>query len=323
MSRRFCARCSKPANHSDQEGGFPWWRCRPWAQRYVGEMTRPPVSTIADQLFYSTVQIEARTAVGVSTGTGFLLQYAAGRAVVPVLVTNKHVLAGATTVSFTLAGLANGEPMMTGTRLTMTDFSAAQWTGHVDPQVDVATMAFGGVLQQMIRDGAPAFYRAFGSELLLTSEQADGLDSIEGVTFVGYPNGLFDRASMLPIARRGQTATPIFNNYEGLPAFLIDASVFPGSSGSPVLIFDRGMYTTRDGNMHVASRIHVAGVIAAVHTRRVHGQVQIVSSATAVFDDMIDLGIVYKASAIQACVDLMFETLGVDLANAPSADDLA
>ncbi len=287
-------------------------------------MTRPPVVTLADQMFYSTVHIESVAPTGTSTGTGFLVLYSkADGTSIPVLVTNKHVLQGARSVSFTLAGAKEGEPMPTGTRITIVDFGDESWFGHSDPRVDVATMPFAHVLQKMSDSGAPAFYRAFGSDLLLTRDQADQLDSIEGVTFIGYPNGLFDTASMLPIARRGQTATPIFNDYEGLPAFLIDASVFPGSSGSPVMIFDRGSFTTRDGTTHIGSRLYLAGVIAAVHTRRVHGEVQFASSAVASFDDMIDLGIVYKVSAIQECVDAMLAKFGIILTGAPAADALA
>lgn len=287
-------------------------------------MTRPPVSTIADQIFYSTVHIESVVSTGTSTATGFLVLYSQkDGSNIPVLVTNKHVLEGASAISFTLAGSKDGQPMTTGTRITVVDFVDQAWFGHDDPRVDVATMPFAQILQQMSDDGAPAFYRAFGNNLLLTRDQADELDSIEGVTFVGYPNGLFDKASMLPIARRGQTATPVFNDYEGLPAFLIDASVFPGSSGSPVVIFDRGSFTTRDGTTHIGSRLYLAGVIAAVHTRRVHGEVRFTSSGAASFEDMIDLGIVYKASAIQECVDGMLAQFGINLWDAPNADALA
>jgi len=287
-------------------------------------MTRPPVSTIADQIFYSTVHIESALPAGTSTGTGFLVLYAqADGSSIPVLVTNKHVLEGASAVSFTLVGANGDQAMTTGTRITVADFDERVWFRHPDPRVDVATMPFAQILKQMADDGAPAFYRAFPSDLLLTNEQAESLDSIEGVTFVGYPNGLFDKASMLPIARRGQTATPIFNDYEGLPAFLIDASVFPGSSGSPVLIFDRGSFTTRDGTTHIGSRFYLAGIIAAVHTRKVHGQVEFTSAGVASFDDLIDLGIVYKASAIQECVDGMLSRFGISVRDAPTVSELA
>ena len=41
----------------------------------------------------------------------------------------------------------------------------------------------------------------------------------------------------MPILRRGTTATPIALNFEGRPEFLIDAAVYPGSSGSPVFVY--------------------------------------------------------------------------------------
>lgn len=295
----------------------------PRSRRYLGDMARPPVSTVADQIFYSTVHINATTPAGMSTGTGFLVQYDIAGGQAPILITNKHVLAGATSVDFTMPRSLNGEPVSAGTRMTANEFSDAVWHGHPQPEVDIAVMKFAPVLEAMAALGAPPFYRAFGDELLLTSADADQLDSIESVTFVGYPSGLFDRASMLPIARRGQTATPIFNDYNQLPAFLIDASVFPGSSGSPVLILDRGIYSTRDGVTQVGNRVMLAGVVAAVHTRTVMGEIRITSNAYATFDDMIDLGIVFKSSAIQETVDILFAAEGITSPSAPDPEVLA
>jgi V8-like Glu-specific endopeptidase len=278
-------------------------------------MVRPPVETIADQLFFTTVFIEAFTATGRSTGTGFIINYPAENGqVMPVLITNKHVFAGAGQVAFTLpAAEETDRPANRGTRMLITDFDAQNWVGHPDSGVDIGAMFFAIVLNAMEANGAAPFYRGFSPEHLVTQGTANSLDAIEQVTMIGYPNGLFDQSSMLPIARRGQTATPVFNDYNNLPAFLIDASVFPGSSGSPVVLYDRGSFTTRDGSTHLGSRMALLGVVAAVHTRRVNGVVQMVSSGIATFDDMIDLGIVFKASAIQETVFSLYEANGLPL----------
>ncbi|MBF4994410.1 trypsin-like peptidase domain-containing protein [Arthrobacter gandavensis] len=276
---------------------------------------RPPVESIADQLFYTTVFIEAFTSVGRSTGTGFIINYPVHEGQFrPVLVTNKHVLEGAEEVAFTMPAADNAaQPASRGTRLSMTGFNTQSWVGHPDAGVDIGTMFFADVLTAMTNNGAAPFYRGFLPDQLATQDTANSLDAIEQVTVIGYPNGLFDQSSMLPIARRGQTATPIFNDYNNLPAFLIDASVFPGSSGSPVVLYDRGSYTTRDGSFHAGSRMALLGIVAAVHTRKVNGLVQMVSTGIATFDDMIDLGIVFKASAIQETVFALYEAAQIPL----------
>lgn len=281
-------------------------------------MPRPSVETIADQLFYTTVFIESFTLTSRSTGTGFIINYPAGNGQIrPVLITNKHVIQGAVEVAFTMpAAEKTGEPARRGTRMTIRNFDTNNWVGHPDSGVDIGVMFFSPVLDAMSNNNAPAFYRGFDPQLLVTQDFANSLDAIEDVTMIGYPNGLFDRSSMLPIARRGQTATPIFNDYNDLPAFLIDASVFPGSSGSPVVLYDRGTFTTRDGTTHVGSRMAVLGIVAAVHTRQVNGVVQMLNAGIATFDDMIDLGIVFKASAVQETVFTMFEANNIPLNSA-------
>lgn len=279
--------------------------------------------TPAEQLFFTTVYLAGKDAAdGTWTGTGFIVNYATDEEkLVPILVTNKHVLAGAVELSVRLVRSGpDGNPVLGATETVVGGFNPEAWLGHPDPSVDVAVLPLGPIVYQMEKEGRPAFYRAFSTEQMLTEAQALELDAIEQVTFVGYPNGLFDTESFLPIARRGQTATPLQNNYRGAPAFLIDASVFGGSSGSPVFIFDRGVFSDRRGNTTVGSRFHLLGVLAAVHIRQASGSVHdLPAKQIAVFDEPIDLGIVFKSSAIHLCVEELFKQLGLTMASKPKA----
>lgn len=69
------------------------------------------------------------------------------------------------------------------------------------------------------------------------------------VTFIGYPNGLYEFTSLLPIVRQGYAATAMHIDHGGKPTFLIDAFVFPGSSGSPVFLVPRPSAPDKFGNI--------------------------------------------------------------------------
>ena len=56
------------------------------------------------------------------------------------------------------------------------------------------------------------------------------------VLFVGFPNGLYDMKNNLPLVRRGSLASLPNLDFDGRGELVIDAQVFPGSSGSPVFI---------------------------------------------------------------------------------------
>ena len=247
-----------------------------------------------------------------SAGTGFIysVELESGGSAL-FLVTNKHVLEGGTDglKATLLQRTADGRPAYgTAASLELGGVVEAS-TPHPDPKVDVVVSPFGQAFDALTTLGQPPFYRALPSPTALTREKARGLDALEEVIFVGYPNNLFDHANLTPIMRRGSTATPIALDYNGEPAFLIDAAVFPGSSGSPVFIFDRGMYATREGPTQVGSRLILLGVLAAVHVREVAAEL-VQTHVGAVFQDPLNLGIVYKAETIDACVDAALAKAG-------------
>ena len=136
-----------------------------------------------------------------------------------------------------------------------------------------------------------------------SQKQLDELDALEEITFVGYPNGIYDSKNLLPIIRKGTTATPPQIDYEGKPMFLVDASVFPGSSGSPVLICNTGGFATKNG-FAVGTRVMLLGLISSVLVQKEDNTLQFISIPTTTTipivrtTQMIDLGVVFKASTI-------------------------
>lgn len=277
--------------------------------------------TIAEQLFFVTVRIESYAADAATVGTGFVYAVETERGTAHFLVTNKHVLHGASRLRVRMVRGDQDLPLLgQATEITLEGVTVGSWVGHDDPAIDVAVLPLAPVIQAMIDRSAPPFFRSLSPEHFPTDDLLDQLDAIEQVTFVGYPNGLYDTANFLPIARRGSTATPVEVDYQGRPAFLIDASVFPGSSGSPVLLLDRGMYQTRDGGTVVGGRFACLGIVAAVHIRRLDGTVVDLTTALGVqFDEPIDLGIVYKAKTIDETVDRLLENVGVLRTSTPSS----
>ena len=115
------------------------------------------------------------------------------------------------------------------------------WCFHPETDVDVCVLAFGICANSLtLRDGESLDYGCFPTIIAPNTDTTPDIGLIEDVLFVGYPNGMFDKANNLPVARRGITATPATVDYGGRPVFLIDASVFPGSSGSPVFLYNVG-----------------------------------------------------------------------------------
>lgn len=262
------------------------------------------VKTVIEQLLFVTVRITTLTTDGhAGSGTGFILaedQPDGGTAL--LLVTNKHVVEGAALVTMHfLAASPDGTPNL-GNELQVSA-QADAFVGHPDPDIDITMIGIGGALEQLAVSGRPPFFRSVATSMCATAEELNRFEPIEPVMFIGYPNGLYDSTSFLPIVRQGYAATALNVDYEGKPTFLIDASVFPGSSGSPVFLVPRPSTPDKFGNITIGGPVRpplLLGIIAAVHQRQVPILQTQAGAGIPFIYDLIDLGIVYKANEIHS-----------------------
>lgn len=160
------------------------------------------------------------------------------------------------------------------------------------------------VLNQATDLGHRPFYIAFEAGSTITQAELRDLSALEDIVMIGYPNGIWDSVNNMPVIRRGITATHPKLDYEGRPEFMIDAACFPGSSGSPVVLYNAGTYATRD-EIHLGSRVKLLGVLYAGPQHTAAGELQVVTVPTqqklVAFSRIPNnLGLVIKATKLEA-----------------------
>lgn len=229
-----------------------------------------------DDRFFCTVRLEGDS----TRATGFLVEVAdtAGTGVI-FLATARHAFES--TESLTLRLLAadeDGAPDLGRQHRIAIDNIDSRWTAHPDDGIDLAVLALDDILAEV---HAPTYLRPISTDRFHSASSLASLPSITTVTFFGYPSGISDPKHTTPLARRGYSATPPVLDYAGGPQFLIDASVFPGSSGSPV--FSESAEPDFLGVVVQAK----AGPAPSAPGADEEGQLE-----------MLDLGVVYKAPAL-------------------------
>jgi hypothetical protein len=240
-------------------------------------------------------------------GTGFFFSYrlADGRDV-PVIITNRHVIEGNTEGDFYLTEANDDGTPKVGTFTSVhvaSNFEQA-WIFHCDPTVDLCVMPIGPLLNEAKAQGKTFFRRCLGKDLIATSETMSELSALEEVVMIGYPIGIWDSSNNMPVFRKGVAATRPDLDYEGRKEFMIDVACFPGSSGSPVLLYNVGGYTMKNGVTKLgATRIKLLGVLRAIPVYSVKGNIEVIPVPTRLEPIPVskiptNLGFVIKAERI-------------------------
>ncbi|MFP3356836.1 serine protease [Planococcus sp. SIMBA_143] len=271
--------------------------------------------TIWDDVLHSTIRIEASFPNGVNgTGTGFFYRYNVHGREIPVIITNNHVVDGAMKLNFKFTiEDEHGNPVLTNHFNWEVKSVKVFVIRHPKDDVDLCIIPFAHALQEAETQGLKLFYRVIDKSDIPNQQQLiENIATIEEITMVGYPNGLWDSINNLPILRRGITATPPHVNYAGKEEFVIDAACFPGSSGSPIFLIDNGSFTDRNGNVTVGqTRVFLLGILYAGPQIVTTGEVRVVDIPTvnrpiAETRMMMNLGYVIKSNKLNDFEPIVF-----------------
>jgi V8-like Glu-specific endopeptidase len=264
----------------------------------------PQNLTPADQLTYSTVKITCHYTNGtIGYGTGFVYSFFKINPKEGVfgIVTNKHVVDNAVKISYVLSTL-NHDNTIEDTKHFVYEFSdiAICRVDHPMNEVDLCVLLVpASFSQSFIEKGVNPFSVMLDSSIIYTGND---LTTLEDVIMIGYPNAIWDDVNNKPIVRKGITATHPCKDYKGKKEFMIDMACFPGSSGSPVFLYNPTSYFDNRGTIVVGSRIKLLGILYAGPLFTAEGEIAVQGIPTGNLpvrvNTMLHLGNVIKASRI-------------------------
>jgi len=255
-------------------------------------------------------------ALGVMSGTGFLMFGEVGISKAKVyLVTNRHILPpegqpkdiqlrlvvrqndGATKIEEISVPIVGGD----GKYLPSVHL-------HRDPATDVAAVniaitAFGSRFQSLIEAIQTGKY--LNSSMLLPTQKmsSEGIGVGSQVYILGYPAAIFDPRNVSPVLRVGVISTDpqegfnfnqelrrTMNFPEHINGFLLDANIYPGSSGSLVVLATENCGC----NKGPGQRPYILGIVS--------GSIPIFDASLHAYS-RIALGMVYSADTIKEVLD--------------------
>jgi hypothetical protein len=183
---------------------------------------------------------------------------------------------------------------------------------HKDPAVDVAAIH---ITEQVINYKVPGKWLSYS--LFVTKEKLiqENITVGDEVFLLGYPNAIYDPRNVSPILRIGTIATipsegyafndMLKNSYllpDSMDGFLIDANVFPGSSGSLVILKQQSTTIGAQGETVVSGAKKIPYLLGIVSK-----SIPIDDTALGSWQRM-GLGVVYSATTVKETIEQFYST---------------
>lgn len=242
------------------------------------------------QIAYITAKIDVELPGGAkSIGTGFFYRAPLNdgtRREIILLISNKHVFndpKGRLIVSLNRSKEDNTPDF--GNTITFNQVGFEDiYFAHPEPDVDLGCVVVTNITY------LAAFYLAVDDDGLIKPIDYNKVALGSDVIFVGYPENRYDVVNNLPLIRRGSIASMPNVDFNGKGQIVIDAQIFPGSSGSPVFVDWDGKYS-------------LLGVVSQTMIR--HSQLQTLPANVPKVgvEQMLGLGIVIKQLHVRGLID--------------------
>lgn len=251
------------------------------------------------QLMFSTIRISTSYPDGATgSGTGFFYSdnHSENKGI-DYLITNKHVVDGASEINLRFHGEPEGQKNNLTINKSVEVLITSKedvWFRHPDPEIDICAARVLDILSIEKINIDNIFYFAISDSSVPELEEMERYPAVLGVSMIGYPNGLWDEVHNMPLIRLGSTATNPVIDFNGSQETVIDIACFPGSSGSPIMFHDRSYF---------ASASRFLGVLYAGPVMTSEGDVKVEAISTqkrmyTEIDVMINLGYVIKSEVV-------------------------
>jgi len=273
--------------------------------------------TVAESLLYSTVRICGDS----GTGTGFFFHIQLeNNQQVQLILTNKHVVNGNKKLSFYFHEAVNInqklEPTNQSFSITVDDCKNI-WIPHPNEAVDLGALFFVPIRNHSKEKLGKEIYNiSFDNTLIKNDDELEiESDVADEILMIGYPIGLWDDCNNFPIIRKGITATYPALDFQDKSIGVIDIACFPGSSGSPIVVYKNGAYHDKANNStKIGGKIILLGLLFAGPYHTSEGTVKIKEIPTnnialAENRQFVHLGYYVKAKEILTLSELIKEKI--------------
>lgn len=224
-------------------------------------------ATIRIQTIDSVVRKGNRDIVYGENGTGFFFLFETGKGKLPSIVTNKHILSSAVSISFFFVEADTAGNTLYGKeqKISFKKTDVAVFD-HPDPAVDLVIIPIKPLLDYFNKQKLTVSFHPLTETVIPKDSAANTFNPLEDLYMLGYPSGLQNELRSSPFVSKGVTATPLFLDHNNKKEFLAGIPVYDGSAGAPVIVYQANSLGRYD-EQTPGYRFLLAGINSGTYTK--------------------------------------------------------